>query len=161
MAEIEEIMHFAKLLLPTDFSAASLPAFELAAYSRKMEGSEIILLHVLTFKAPLIYERSDFKLTTMVKEMEEDERKQAETELSALAKKYFHDVGGVRCEVVRLKKSVGEEICDFAEKAGCDVIVVGAHGHTALASFLLGSVTQRVLLRSTLPVLVVPPPKSV
>ena len=39
-------MYFTRILIPTDFSPASKTAFELAAYAKKMEGSEIILLHI-------------------------------------------------------------------------------------------------------------------
>lgn len=42
-----------------------------------------------------------------------------------------------------------------AKKARADVIVMASHGRKGLEKLLLGSVTQRVLARTTLPVLVV------
>jgi nucleotide-binding universal stress UspA family protein len=45
-------------------------------------------------------------------------------------------------------------IIEGAEKNGCDLIVVGARGHRALETFLLGSVTTAIVARSSVPVLV-------
>lgn len=42
-----------------------------------------------------------------------------------------------------------------AERLGCDLIVMASHGRRGMEGLLLGSETQRVLLRATVPVLVV------
>jgi nucleotide-binding universal stress UspA family protein len=59
---------------------------------------------------------------------------------------YRYDAG--IAEVV-LPKAAREENCDW--------IVLGALGRTAIASFLIGSTTQRILQETDRPVLVVPP----
>jgi nucleotide-binding universal stress UspA family protein len=46
-------------------------------------------------------------------------------------------------------------ILQAAETEGCDFIVMASHGRRGVASLLLGSQTQRVLARSSRPVLVV------
>jgi nucleotide-binding universal stress UspA family protein len=48
-----------------------------------------------------------------------------------------------------------DEIAAFAKARRVELIVMGAHGHSALASVVLGSVTQGVLARCKLPVLLV------
>ena len=50
---------------------------------------------------------------------------------------------------------VGETISDFANAGKFDLIVMGSHGHSALANLVMGSVTTQVLAHSTIPVLVV------
>lgn len=46
------------------------------------------------------------------------------------------------------------EIISAANKHGCDVVFMASHGRRGIDRLLLGSVTQKVLLRSTVPVLV-------
>ncbi len=46
------------------------------------------------------------------------------------------------------------EIVEWAELHGTDLIVIGSHGHTALKALAFGSVTQRVLASTTVPMLV-------
>jgi len=45
-------------------------------------------------------------------------------------------------------------IIDIAKKKKCDVIFMATHGRGKLASLVIGSVTQKVLAQSKLPVLV-------
>ncbi|MBD8078185.1 universal stress protein [Cellulosimicrobium arenosum] len=52
-------------------------------------------------------------------------------------------------------ESPAESIIERAERAEPDLVVVGARKRTPVGKFLLGSTTQRVLLDSPAPVLVV------
>jgi nucleotide-binding universal stress UspA family protein len=49
----------------------------------------------------------------------------------------------------------GEEIVKLARKRKADMIVMGTHGHGAIGRALLGSVAQRVVTDSEVPVLLV------
>src|SRR5213075_2527709 len=48
-----------------------------------------------------------------------------------------------------------EAIIDHAKQQRCDLIVMASHGRRGMAALLLGSETQRVLIHSPLPVLIV------
>lgn len=50
---------------------------------------------------------------------------------------------------------IAQAIRTYAEGNGIDLIVMGSHGHGALANVLLGSVATRTLAATTLPVLIV------
>lgn len=63
-------------------------------------------------------------------------------------------------EGVRFEREIGAgepaaAVVEMAERLGCDVIILGARGHGALRSALLGSVSQGVLHASRLPVTIV------
>lgn len=49
----------------------------------------------------------------------------------------------------------GEAIAKFADQGKFDLIVMGSHGHSALANLVMGSVTTQVLAHSKTPVLLV------
>lgn len=49
-----------------------------------------------------------------------------------------------------------EGIVEYAEPKGVDLIVMATHGRAGLDRFLIGSVTERVLRTSPVPVLAVP-----
>jgi nucleotide-binding universal stress UspA family protein len=52
---------------------------------------------------------------------------------------------------------VGGMVCRVAADLHVDVIVVGSHGHGAIARILLGSVSEKVVRHAPCPVLVVRP----
>jgi len=47
-------------------------------------------------------------------------------------------------------------ILDEAKSIGADLIVIGSHGQSALSEIFMGSVAHKVIMRSSLPVLLVP-----
>ena len=66
---------------------------------------------------------------------------------------------GVPVRTHLVEGNVVPTIVDMAEDLGSNLIVMGAKGHSALASFLLGSVTEKTLLHmKDVPLLVVRPP---
>jgi nucleotide-binding universal stress UspA family protein len=61
--------------------------------------------------------------------------------------------------VVRLG-SPWEQILEAAQELGADLIVVGSHGRTGVARALLGSIAEKVVRLSAVPVLTVPGPPT-
>jgi nucleotide-binding universal stress UspA family protein len=62
---------------------------------------------------------------------------------------------GVVCDTVADRTyTPWKGIVDAARRRRCDVIVMASHGWSGVAGVLLGSVTQKVLAHSKLPVLV-------
>jgi nucleotide-binding universal stress UspA family protein len=62
---------------------------------------------------------------------------------------------GVPCETVKLEHSHPyQAIIAAAEERGCDLIVMASHGRSGVASVVLGSVTNKVLTHTSIPVLV-------
>ncbi len=63
---------------------------------------------------------------------------------------------GVPCEtIVAQSANPHEEIVDTAQRLHCDAIFMGTHGRKGLSKLFAGSVTQKVIAASPVPVTVV------
>ena len=86
-----------------------------------------------------------------------------------LTRAYYHDDAEVALRPVREAFAIGgtqaefaweighpaEVIASKATREGFDLVVMGSHGHGALANVVLGSVATKVLARCKVPVLLV------
>ncbi len=64
----------------------------------------------------------------------------------------------VACSIIRLAEN-GEDAQGTGVFGGCDVIAMATHGYSGLQHWAMGSLTQRVLGATKLPLLVVRPPE--
>ena len=62
---------------------------------------------------------------------------------------------GVKVEPVFRKGRPAEEILEYAEENNIGLIIMGTQGLTGLKKFLIGSVTEKVLRHSKVPVMIV------
>lgn len=60
---------------------------------------------------------------------------------------------GVTATAVPARGAGDETLLETAKEHGCDLLVMGAFGHSRLAEFVLGGATQFMLRHSTIPVL--------
>lgn len=62
---------------------------------------------------------------------------------------------GLRCETLTaFSDATALKIVEVAQQHGCDLIFIGSHGRSGWGQVLLGSVTNKVLSHTTVPVLV-------
>ncbi len=64
---------------------------------------------------------------------------------------------GVKTETKISSGSPAEEIIRAAESAGADLIVMGTHGRTGVGLIIFGSVAEKVVKNSRIPVLTIRP----
>lgn len=76
--------------------------------------------------------------------------------LSRVEKKLQQE--GIETRSVVLKGNAAENIIDYAAKNSFDLIIMSTHGRSGPARWALGSVADRVIRYSVVPVLVVSPP---
>jgi nucleotide-binding universal stress UspA family protein len=62
---------------------------------------------------------------------------------------------GVKVTEVTRQGHAAEQIAKFADSGKFELLVMGSHGHGALASLMVGSVASKVLANSKVPVLIV------
>jgi nucleotide-binding universal stress UspA family protein len=138
-------MKLRRLLFATDFSAASEQAREVAFALATTFDADLTVLHVLE-PPPYPYPLS----------LVESARSVVGAELDRVTDALRHD--GVRAERMLLEGSPAAEIIATAEEHGLDWIVLGTHGRRAITRLLMGSVSERVVRLSRVPVLTVPSP---
>jgi nucleotide-binding universal stress UspA family protein len=147
-------MEIRRILMPTDFSAASAAALDHALLWSERHEAELDLLHVLSLRTadPFNPEHHFPETEELFGRLE----KVAGSEMSALAERHRGRALRVR-ELVQRAPAVERGILDFVAAEGIDLLVMGTHGRRGAAHLLLGSITAEVLRRSPVPVLVVPP----
>ena len=84
-----------------------------------------------------------------------DEYYRDEAEKVLRAPRAFAEKQGWAVQVAHAAGHAAEEIASFAKARKADLIVMGTHGHSALAGAVLGSVAQGVLARCKVPMLLV------
>jgi nucleotide-binding universal stress UspA family protein len=62
---------------------------------------------------------------------------------------------GITPQTLHKTGHAGELIAQTAQEGGFDLVVMGSHGHSALANLVMGSVATQVLAHCTVPVLLV------
>ena len=67
------------------------------------------------------------------------------------------EANGTQVETSVRQGSIWETIAHFVAENGIDLIVMSTHGRGGLQRFLVGSVTDRVIRSSHVPVLAIPP----
>ena len=119
-------------------------------------GIEIAKLSGATVHALYVVDTSSFSSIPMDagwEEMYEILRKEGEKAIFKVKER--GEVAGVKVREVLSEGHPSTEIINFAEKNDIDLIVMGTLGKTGLDRFLLGSVAEKVVRNSKVPVLVV------
>jgi len=137
--------------VPTDFSELSFVALPYAEAFAEMFDAEIILLHVIDSDPTLAYRTVDLKSETVLRNFEINAGK----ELVRVRKELISKTCNVT-EVVCRGNSY-KEIVLYANEHSIDLIIVATHGRTGLSHILMGSVVEKVVRHSLVPVLTVKP----
>ena len=139
-----------RIFHPSDFSSASRAAFAKAIELARQNRAELIVAHVL---APVIPVADGYVSARAYEEMEEASRKYGQKHLDALVAKA--KAAGVKARGLLLEGVVSDRIVKAARGQHADLIVIGTHGRTGIARFVLGSVASRVVSHARCPVLTV------
>jgi nucleotide-binding universal stress UspA family protein len=138
-----------RILVPTDFSPHADEAFRVAHTLARATGAEVIVFHVA--RPPAVVSEGGALLA----------------EPGAGPTNLWDRFGElppgdprvrVQHEVIVADRPSAAHILEILDKLGCDLIVMGTHGHRGLKQVLFGSVTEGVVRRARCPVMVVKAP---
>ena len=141
-----------KLLVPVDFSDPSVTSVKYAARLARDLSAEVILLYVVE---PMMYpsgmgEVVDLDYISLENELEENGR----MTLQKFIEEQLSDTKNPRY-VIR-KGNAHKEIVNAADDEGCSMVIIATHGYSGFKHLMLGSVAEKVVRTSSVPVLTLP-----
>ncbi len=142
-----------RIMVATDGSDVSLHAAETAVNLAKIAGAGVTAIYVLDMqRLNQLHGYTSFpglkdKLLELMRK--EGEKATAEVEQMALD-------AGVDYDRVLAEGNPAEEIIRLSLERGMDLLIMGSIGRSGLAKILLGSVAEKVVRQSLVPVLLVP-----
>jgi nucleotide-binding universal stress UspA family protein len=139
-------MEIRRVLCPVDFSDFSRRALHHAAAIAEWYTAELYVLHSFLEVTPL-------PVPLLAPGPVGDVRENVSAALRDFVAKA--DIGRKPVEIVRDGDAV-PVILESAREIRADLIVMGTHGHRGFERALLGSTTERVLLKAPCPVLTIP-----
>ena len=139
---------YKRILVPTDGSPLSVQAAETAVAFARGIGAELVAVSIAQPFPIMAAEAA--AITAVITEELMSEAADNVAKVAALAA-----AAGVPCHgVTSLAFFPHEEIIKTAREQQCDLIVMASHGRHGLSRLIAGSVTQKVLHDSSIPVLV-------
>jgi nucleotide-binding universal stress UspA family protein len=139
-----------RVLVPTDGSESSFAALPHALDVAERFDATVEALYVVDERT----KSSLYNVGTALEDVVGGLQAAAQTATEHIADRARDRGLDVETSVIEGLPSSG--ICTHAEESGADVVVVSTHGRTGLAHYLLGSVAERVVRNSTVPVLTTP-----
>lgn len=136
-----------RILVPTDLSDCSLEAVKYAGLVAVQAKASIELLHIME---PTYY-GIDFTIES--RDEREQRRRVTAEQLGALSSEFA--AAGITAKVSLVGGTPVDTILEFASRSSSHLIVMGTHGRRGLSHGWVGSVTESVLRRGTIPVLAV------
>lgn len=152
-------MNIESIVVPVDYSDYSRRALEVGADLAVRFGAELEVVHV--------WDRPSYVPDTLVvgrahetpRSLTDLIRENAEREMD----EFLAGTALPKDVAVTHRLESGEPASTLVkhfEQRACDLVVVGTHGRTGVRHLLLGSVAEKLVRLSPVPVLTVPPPRA-
>lgn len=143
---------FEKILYPTDFSDVSKKALVFIKQLKGAGTKEVVVFHVIDERViNKIQHHSDAGIN--VEEFEKIMEEHAQEEIKVIEDELKKSGFNVK---TRIDRGIPfREILKAEEEENVSVVVIGSHGKSCVKEMLLGSCSEKVVRKSSKPVLVV------
>lgn len=139
------------ILVPLDGSELAEAALPHAQALAKSKGAEIILLRVPVLPGTTFLARDPALASMVLKEMEDETREYMQAEVSKLKRE------GVNVKGISREGPVADTILEVAKEIHADMITMSTHGYSGVQRWLMGSVADKVVQHSPIPVMLIHP----
>jgi len=153
-----------KVLIALDYNPTAQKVAEVGFSMAKSMNAEVVLLHVIT--DPVFYSTAGYspimgftgyEYTGAVLSESVDGLKKASLEYLEKSKQHLGD-NTIRTMVK--EGDFADAILETAKEVNADIIVIGTHSRKWLENIVMGSVTEKVLHHTSIPLFIIPTKKS-
>jgi nucleotide-binding universal stress UspA family protein len=137
---------FKHILVPTDFGEPAQHALDVALEVAAKFDASVSLLHVYPIVLPVGY---DLGFAWPLDQIEKAARETLDAHFAKAKARY------AKCDAILKPGTAAVEVISAADQTKADLIVMGTHGRRGVSRLMLGSVAERVLRTSPVPVLTV------
>ena len=142
---------FKRILAPVDLSEVS---SKIAPYVSELAARLDAELHLLFVARVFEYYANIYVIHPAIRNFEAEIVKGAEKKLEEFVDTHFKD----RLPKVKIVSGdPAEEILNYAESEKMDLIIIGTHGRKSIGQVVFGSIAERIVQKSPVPVLTVNP----
>jgi len=144
---------YKRILIPTDGSKVARKAIKGGIELAKDLRASVVAYYAAEAIERVFYAEGASVRPVTVKQFQESMAEQGQQYLAEIEQAC--EAADVACEsVMSTPATPYQGIIEAARKKKCDMIFMASHGRGEIATLLLGSVTQKVLAHSRIPVLV-------
>jgi nucleotide-binding universal stress UspA family protein len=112
-----------------------------------VEAAFVVEHYEMPFYGGVVFDEDNLK------KIEQSAKKGAEHYMKTVKKRLFSK--GIDINTVVLEGKIADSLVDYANNNGFDLIVMATHGRSGLARWVIGSVADKILHCSTVPVLLI------
>jgi nucleotide-binding universal stress UspA family protein len=142
-----------KIMIATDGSETSKKAAKVGIeIARRSQGSVTAVYVIDVFRLAHLPGYTAFHgVKDKLLELMQKEGREATEDVEEMALE-----AGISCQMLVAEGEPRDELIRISQESGMDLLVLGSIGRTGLDRFLLGSVAEKVVQRSAVPVLLIP-----
>jgi nucleotide-binding universal stress UspA family protein len=140
-----------KILVPCDFSKPAINAYRHALDLAHTGKGTVELLHVI--ELPILNDTVLMPVLNFEKELLQELKEKSGSRFEKMISKYPSKSVKVKTNVVFGTPAL--VIADFIVKNKIDLVVMGSHGTTGIRELIIGSNAEKIVRKSTAPVIVV------
>jgi len=144
---------FKHILIPTDGSPVATKAVKAGIALAKQSGARVTGFYAVEPVPLHLYGEGYVADKRMIAEFEKRQRSAARKHVAALGRE-ARKAGVPFDAVVQTARTPYEGIVSAAQKQNCDLVLMASNGRRGLARLAVGSVTDKVIQMSKVPVLV-------
>lgn len=147
-------MPMKNIVTALDFSDASDAVLAAAISLAKLQNATLHIVHVLEPEPSYTAYGMTPEEFPAIQVFQQESQKRAEAKLNHAMATAQAEVADVRTEL--MIGSPLHAIIDYVKKTASDLVVIGTHGHGAVAALLIGSVAEGLVRKALCPTMVIP-----